>query len=697
MRKSSCFRSLTLILATFLWGSLFLPLNVNATEITTIQRLAGPTKNQTAIEIALKINPGIVPAVILATPMSYPDALVGIPLGIQQEAPLLWVGKTPQDSEDVLQFIDEHCDKKGTIYILGGEGVIPKSFESALQKIGFEAEQVQRLGGNNRYETAVKVAQKVEYKGNPIYITAGEDYGQAASTAVLAAAKESPILLVPSKGNIPEGVINYLNQRTSDKELSLKIVGDTSVIPEAKLVELKSKVKGLELNQIERIDGSDLYTLMENANKQTWMNKEGEKNGAIDRIFLVTGKSYADGLPGAILAAFMKAPLVFIDGTLPAPSTSLLTAIYDFNQKKDMPTKDMIVLGGVNAISPQLVTEVDSFYSRGESLAGKAQVWTYAQLDPFSVPTFGVKGEGYVYLTDTYSQTLQVINAEKKVTTLAGKTSTVDDYGMPVGGYKDGLAAEAMFNMPKGVAIDGKGILYLVDSVNGAIRTLDQKGNVSTLIKGLNNPTDIVMGGEGELYVTETLNHRILKIVNQGQWEVLAGGGYKTENGELRGAFADGKGEGAKFNEPQGLAIDDEGNLYVADTGNQRIRKISPEGLVTTLAGSGEEFIENTPYYLGGYKDGEGKTAQFNFPLGLTVDKSKTVYVADSLNHMIRKITPEGVVNTIAGIIDPGKRDGLASHSQFNTPSDILLWEDGSLLIIDQGNALLRQYIPAKK
>src|SRR5690554_616675 len=165
MKKPFKMKLLLLIMAAFLWGNLFLPLQLNAAEVTSIKRLAGPTKNQTAIEIALKINPGIVPAVIPATPMSYPDALVGIPLGIQEEASLLWVGKTPQESKDVLEYIDNHCDKKwGTIYILGGEEVIPKSFESALKNLGFKAEQIQRLGGSNRYETAVKVAQMVDSK-----------------------------------------------------------------------------------------------------------------------------------------------------------------------------------------------------------------------------------------------------------------------------------------------------------------------------------------------------------------------------------------------------------------------------------------------------------------------------------------------------------------------------------------------------
>lgn len=343
------------------------------------------------------------------------------------------------------------------------------------------------------------------------------------------------------------------------------------------------------------------------------------------------------------------------------------------------------------------VGEMNKQQNLEESVDGGAQVLTYAVLDPFGSPSFGVRGEGNsIVFSDSQNYKLEVIGGYKVVSTLAGKSTGQDDYGMPMGGYKDGTSAEAMFAAPKGIAHDGHGTFYVADSENGAIRTVDWKGNVKTLVKGLNNPIGIALGANGEIYVAETLNHRILKIDAQGKWTVLAGGGYKVENGEPVGTFADGKGAAAKFNEPQGLAIDNEGNLYVADTGNQRIRKVSPDGVVTTLAGSGNVLIDRTTYVEGGYRDGDGKTARFNFPVGLAVGKDKTVYVADSLNHCIRVISPEGKVSTLAGAVVPGRVDDRASLAQFNTPTDILLWEDDSILIIDQGNSLIRQYIPNK-
>lgn len=687
-----------LALASLLGGSLLIPLNVNAADLSSIERMAGPTKNQTALEIALKLNQGRAPAVVLAAPTGFSDALAGIPLAKQKEAPLLWVGRTPQESKEVFNFIKDHCDKKGIIYILGSEGIIPGSFETALQDLGYKKEQIQRFGGSNRYETAVKIAQSVEYKGNPIILTDGEDYSQAAGAAVLAAAQESPILVIPAKGNLPESMIDYLNAMVTEKGASLQIIGNATVFPDALLAELKSKLKGLDPEEVEHLSGEDLYDLTAKVNKRAWLTSQEEAGQeALPRGILTTGKSYADGIAGAVLAARVEAPLIFVSENLPEASTSLLKDIYLWNKQRDSSLQQLTVLGGTGALSPQTVAETDSLLILGQSMKGKAQVWTYAELHPFSVPFYGVQGSGNaVIVSDAQSHTLQVINGEKDVTGLTSQSSATDEYGMPVGGYRDGSAAEAMFNSPKGIARDEAGVLYVADSANGAVRTLDPRGNVNTLVTGLNCPTGIVLGNEGDIYVTETLNHRILKIDTQGLWTVLAGGSYTLKEGETVGAFADGKGEQAQFNEPQGIARDDEGNLYVADSGNQRIRKITPEGIVTTLAGSGKEAIENTSYLAGGYQDGDGKNAQFNFPLGLAVGKDKTVYVADSLNHCIRKITSEGVVSTLAGAADPGKGDGSAVLAQFNTPSDILLREDGSLLIVDQGNALLRVYLPPR-
>lgn len=690
MRNSISNKLIVLILSIVLCGNFLLPHNVTAAELTTIDRLAADTDEQAAIEIAMKLNPGIVPAVVLASPDSLSEALAGVPLAKQKDAPLLWVGKSPKESQDVMEFILDHCDKEGMIYILGNENTISQSFESTLEELGYKKGQIKRLGGKDKYETAVEIAKSLEYTGNPIYITTGENYSQAMGAAVVAGVQESPILFLPYKGDIPKSVINYLKQMVK-KGASLQVVGNSKVLPDAVLSKLKTKVSLKK--DLNRISGTDIYEITAKINKKTWLTKQTSGEKAIPWLFLTLGGSYTYSIPGAVLAAQAGAPLVFIDETIPTVSASLLKDIYKWNKGKSSSTKKQItVLGGIDVIPIETVAEADSLFSLGQSIAGKAQVWTYAGLSSYSEPSYGVKGEGNnIIISDSWSHTLQIISGDK-VEMLTGNSGPLDEYGRPTGDYKNGLATVAMLNMPKGIAMDKKGHLYVADSANGAIRVVDKQGYVKTLVSGLKFPTGIVISASGDLYVTETLNHRILKISPQGQWTVLAGGGYTISNGAPVGAFADGIGEESKFNEPRDLDIDTEGNLYVADTGNQRIRKITPEGKVTTIAGSGTDLIDGTSYIAGGYQDGEGTSVKFNFPLGLAVGEDKTIYVADSYNHCIRKISPEGAVSTIAGTAEAGKRDGLANRTQFNIPGDVLIWDNEHLLIVDQGNALLRMY-----
>lgn len=362
----------------------------------------------------------------------------------------------------------------------------------------------------------------------------------------------------------------------------------------------------------------------------------------------------------------------------------------------------LIVFLGISMLIPINASASQSPAVKSQTAAtvavtDKSQVSTYAQLNPSGSPAYAVKGAGdTLVVSDAQRHTLQILGADKTVSDVTARNNAVGEYAISAGGYKDGPAGKARLNTPNGIARDEKGLLYVADSANGAIRIVDQKGAVRTLADGLNYPTGIVLGSDGALYVAETLGHRILKIDVQGLKTVLAGGGYPLKEEVPEGRFADGRGEQAQFNEPRGLAIDADGNLYVADTGNQRIRKVTPEGIVTTLAGAGTEKIKNTPYISGGYQDGNAETALFNFPTGLAVSPNKTVYVADSLNHCIRAILPSGVVRTLAGTGVSGNKDGPADQAQFNLPTDILFWKDGSLLIIDQGNALVRICSPAQ-
>jgi len=205
--------------------------------------------------------------------------------------------------------------------------------------------------------------------------------------------------------------------------------------------------------------------------------------------------------------------------------------------------------------------------------------------------------------------------------------------GTGIAGFTDGAAAASRFGDPFGIAVDPHGIVYVAD------------------------------GGE---------NNRIRRIGTDGTVTTFAGG---------REGFADGNGAAAAFHTPSALALDHLGNLYVADTGNHAIRKIAPDGTVTTLAGGGQP----------GYADGQGRAARFNGPVGVAVDDAGIVYVADTYNDRIRRIDAAGNVTTVAGAGGPGDGDGAALAARFDTPGGVAVTRDGTLFVADTGNHAIRR------
>lgn len=189
------------------------------------------------------------------------------------------------------------------------------------------------------------------------------------------------------------------------------------------------------------------------------------------------------------------------------------------------------------------------------------------------------------------------------------------------------------------------------------------------------HPIGLATDSFGNIYVADAWNHKIRKITPAGVVITLAG---STQG------FADGPGVAAKFNSPQGVATDASDNIYVADSSNNKIRKITPEGLVSTLAGSD----------LQGFADGTGASAQFNLPIGVATDISGNVYVADQFNNKIRKITQTGVVTTLAGSTQ-GFADGIGTAAQFNNPIGIATDMSGNVYVGDIVNYKIRKITPA--
>jgi hypothetical protein len=285
-----------------------------------------------------------------------------------------------------------------------------------------------------------------------------------------------------------------------------------------------------------------------------------------------------------------------------------------------------------------------------------------------------VDSSGNVYISDYLNNRIRKITSTGVVTTLAGSGT---------GQFADGTGTNASFKEPLGIAVDSAGNVYVGDAQNYRIRKITSAGVVTTLAGSsqgfadgtgtnatFNGPSSLVVDSSGNVFVADTVNHRIRKITSAGVVTTLAGSSQ---------GFADGTGASASFNYPDGIGLDSSGNVYVADQGNNRIRKITPLGVVTTFAGSGAASSSN----------GTGTNASFADPRGLVFDSSGNIYIGQE-NHLIRKITPAGVVTTLAGS-SQGSSDGTGTNATFNRPIGLGIDSTGNIYITDLGNSRIRK------
>ncbi len=274
-----------------------------------------------------------------------------------------------------------------------------------------------------------------------------------------------------------------------------------------------------------------------------------------------------------------------------------------------------------------------------------------------------------------------------------------------IAGSKDAKGTDVhSFSQPKGIAVSQDGTLFVADSEHHVIKRISPSGEVKVIAgtgkPGLrdgagkdaefHSPAGIALAADGTLYVADTLNHRIRKIDASGTVTTIAGSGNQKDGDSwLVGGFADGKATDAKLNEPSAVALDTDGTIYIADTGNQRIRMLKPDGDVATLAGGGSELVENR-YIKGGYADGSAADARFNSPLGLAVGPDHSVYVADTWNNSIRVIQ-DGTVRTVAGGNEHGRDDGWGVDARLDGPTNVAIDSEGSLWVADHWNRSIRK------
>ena len=287
---------------------------------------------------------------------------------------------------------------------------------------------------------------------------------------------------------------------------------------------------------------------------------------------------------------------------------------------------------------------------------------------------------GTVYVADTYNNSIRKIAVDGSVSILAGNGSS---------GFINKTGTNASFFSPWGVAVDRSGNVYVADYGNNKIRKIDSTGMVSTFAGQINagfvngvgvnasfwGPVGVCADGLG-IYVADVGNIAVRQIDTNRLVTTLAGNGIA--------GFVNGSGATTSFRYPVGVAVDQPGNVYVADNQNNAIRKISSNGVVTTLAGNG----------TGGFKNGLGTNAMFNSPQGVAVDTQGNVYVADYYNHAIRKITTDCVVTTIAGNGGAGLVNGLGTNASFKAPAGVAVDTVGNLYVADSGNNAIRKLTP---
>ena len=268
------------------------------------------------------------------------------------------------------------------------------------------------------------------------------------------------------------------------------------------------------------------------------------------------------------------------------------------------------------------------------------------------------------------------------VSTLAGGAGTA--------GYADGAGATARFSNLAGIAAGANDAIYVADAGNHRIRRVASDGTVTTiagdgnpgLLDGqgtaarFNNPQGVAVDNAGNVYVADAGNHSIRRIAASGAVTTVAGDGTS--------GFVNGNGANARFSNPRGVAIDNIGQIHVADTGNHAVRRISALGDVSTLVGDGTPGSTDSP------------NARFNGLAGIAVDGATIyVYIADSGNHRIRRLDNSNAVITLAGA-DRGFKDGLAVDSRFADPTGIAVDGKGNLVVADTTNSLVRELDPIR-
>ncbi len=340
-------------------------------------------------------------------------------------------------------------------------------------------------------------------------------------------------------------------------------------------------------------------------------------------------------------------------------------------------------------VAPGTITTIAGDNTQGYT--GDGGPATSAELN---LPFDAIFAGGNLYIAD------QLNNVVRLATGGNGNISTLAGTG--IGGFtKDGIKANTSeLASPSGVAVDASGNLYIADTQNSAIRMVTTAGIISTvagnelagyggdgsgaLAAMLTRPSSVLLDSSGNMYIADSGNNVIRKVTKStGNISTYAGNfntpGYTGDGGQATRAG---------LNDPIAIAMDTAGNLYIADTNNNAVRKVATNGIITTVAGNG------TPGFSG--DGGRAVFAQLSHPKGVAVDTAGDVYISDTFNSRIRVVTPNGTITTVVGTSPAGYSGdgGLATAAQLNFPAGLSFDSAGNLYIADNNNNVIRQYAP---